>query len=231
MRRNLFFHLYPVKGSFWDWHLDQLRRFRKAFNGRKIVVVAEDRRTAPFADVARRLEGLGAEIVRVPNDPARGETRHFLKGLDRLESLDENEITFYAHGKGVTHKGLKSLIMQSWAKSMYAMNLASIGSIEKVLRRRSAAGCFRQELRHAGSRWHYSGTFFWFKHAALFSRDWRKITRGKYGVEGFPGRHIPLADSFDLTPFRHFTDLYSHVITPRETRRWLADLRRGAGRA
>ena len=231
MRRNLLFHLYPVKGSFWDWHLEQLRRFRKAFNGRKIVVVAEDRRSAPFAEVEKRLKGLDAEIVRVPNDPARGETRHFLEGLGRLESLDKDELTFYAHGKGVTHRGLKSLIMQSWSRSMYFMNLSSPATIERLLRNRSAAGCFRQELRHGGSRWHYSGTFFWFKHSALYARDWKRISSTKYGVEGYLGKHIPVEESVSLTPRRHFVDLYRHVITPRESRRWLAVLRAPAGAA
>ncbi|MEK7859331.1 MAG: hypothetical protein AAB320_09350 [Elusimicrobiota bacterium] len=178
------------------------------------------------AAVRRRLTGLDAQVLEVVNDPARGETRHFLKGLSLLRSKERDEMTFYAHGKGVTHRGLKSLIMQSWSEAMYAMNLSCVDDVERLMRRHDAAGCFRQELSHGGSRWHFSGTFFWFKHSAVFSRDWRKISRGRYGVEGYLGRHIPIAKSVSLTPYRHFVDLYGHVITRGECRRWRQDLRR-----
>ncbi|MBI3549127.1 MAG: hypothetical protein HY078_08825 [Elusimicrobia bacterium] len=232
MKRNLYFYLYPVKGSHWDWHLGQLRRYWSAFNGKKQLVVSLDRQTVRLADVVSRLEGLDPDVYPVENDRARGESRSFVAGLERFRSESPDEITFYAHGKGVTHRGLKSLIMQAWSESMYFMNLSSPGLVEALLKTRSTAGCFRQEYaRHGGSDWHYSGTFFWFKHSALFTRDWRRVSRGKYGVEGYPGRHFALRESYCLTPYRHFGQLYDHVVTRAESRRWLAAVEKGRGRA
>lgn len=230
MKRNLYFYLYPVSGSLWDWHLDQLRRHARAFNGKKVVVVATDARTAPLAAVKRRLAGFGARLLQVPNDPARGEAASFAKGLGLLRSLGDDELTFYAHGKGVTHGGLKSLVMQAWSEAMYALNLSNVRAVERLMADHAAVGCFRQEVPHGGSGWHFSGTFFWFKHAALFARDWRDLGRGRYGVEGWLGRHVPLEESFSLTPYRHFADLYRRGATRRETRRWLKALGRLAPR-
>lgn len=230
MKRNLYYYLYPVAGSLWDWHVDQLRRYAGAFNGKKLVVVARDRRTAPLAAVKRRLAGLGARLLTVRNDPRRGEAASFVKGLRLLRSLDDQEMTFYAHGKGVTHVGLKSLVMQSWSEAMYAMNLSDVRSVERLMADHAAVGCFRQQVPHGGSPWHFSGTFFWFNHAALFSRDWRDVDRGRYGVEAWLGRHLPVSQSFSLTPFRHFVDLYRRGATRRESRRWLKALGRRAPR-
>lgn len=230
MRRNLYYHLYPVEGPLWAWHVDRLLRHADVFNGKKLVVVATDRRTAPFAAVKRRLAGLGARVLKVPNDPARGEAAHFVRGLELLRSAREDELTFYAHAKGVTHTGLKSLVMQTWSDAMYEMNLSAVPAVESLLRERSAAGCFRQEVPHAGSWWHYSGTFFWFKHSAVFSRDWTRLGAGRYGVEGWLGRHVPVEDSVNLTPYRHYADLYGRGATRSESRRWLKSLRRLAPR-
>ncbi|MBI3553938.1 MAG: hypothetical protein HY077_15695 [Elusimicrobia bacterium] len=225
MKRNLLFHLYPVEGSLWEWHVGQLVKHRRVFNGRRIVTIALDEKTVPLAEAERRLKRLEAELITAANDPSRGETRHFLRGLGRLKSLDEHEMTFYAHAKGVTHRGLKSLVMQSWSQAMYAMNLSAVGVIESLMRRHCAAGCFRQEVLHGGSWWHYSGNFFWVKHSALFARDWRRIGGGKYGVEGYLGRHLPVEESAALTPFRHFTDLYKFAVPREEYRGWLRALR------
>lgn len=224
MRRNLLFHLYPIRGSFWEWHVEQLRRRWAAFNGRKIVVIAADRRTVSPETAAARFEGLDAELIEAVNDPRRGETAAFLPCLELLRSLDPRELTFYAHAKGVSHRGLKSLIMQSWSEAMYALNLSRPALIDAIMEEYSSVGCFQQQVRHAGSRWHYSGTFFWLKHSALFSRDWRRIHDGKYGVEGYVGRHIPLEEAFCLTPYRHFARLYDRVVTRAECRRWLRAL-------
>ena len=225
MRRNLYFYLYPVKGSFWAWHLDRLREHRLAFNGRRIVVVARDRRTAPMEEVRSRLAGLDAEVLEVRNSPSLWETAPFLKALERLRSASAQEMTFYAHGKGATHRGVESLAVQSWCHAMYRMNLSAVEVIERLMARYSAAGCFRHEQPHGGSGWHYSGNFFWFKHSALFTRDWRRIERSPFGVEGYLGRHIPLGRSCCLTPFIPWAELYARPLALRKCSCWLKALK------
>lgn len=223
LRRNLLFYLYPVKGSLWPWHLDQLNRHWRQFNGRKIIIVSTDKKTDDLRAVKRRLSSADAEFVAVRNDSHLGETKHFVKGLEMLESVRENELTFYAHGKSVTHSGKQGLIIQSWCEAMYHLNLSSPNLIGRLMAHRDAVGCFRQKIRHGGSGWHFPGTFFWFKHAALFKRNWRTISRGRYGVEGYLGRHIPIEKSGSLTPHRDYWELYNRALSLKECRRWLKE--------
>ena len=114
---------------------------------------------------------------------------------------------------------------------MYQVNLSSIRTIDRLMSRYSAAGCFRIQKSHGGSRWHYSGTFFWFRHSALFAKDWKKISKERYGAEGYLGRHIPLRDSFNLTPPGDFSKLHKRVVTRGEYRAWLKALPGRAARS
>jgi hypothetical protein len=228
MRRNLYFYLYPVQGSFWAWHLERLRERRAVFNGRRIVVVARDRRTAPMEDVRPCLAGLDAEVLEVRNSPRLWETAHFLMGLERLRSDSPREITFYAHGKGAMHRGVEGLSVQSWCHAMYRMCLSSVVLIERLMNRCSALGCFRHKQPHGGSDWHYSGNFFWFKHSALFGGDWRSIQRSPFGVEGYLGRHISVEQACALTPFVPWRELYARPLPLGRCVGWLRTLRRRA---
>jgi hypothetical protein len=226
VKRNLYFFLYPAQGSFWRWHLAQLRRYWPVFNGRKIVVVATDRWSEPADSVARELRGLDARIVRRRNDLKTWQTASFVAGLSLLRSAREDEITFYAHSKGASHRGPNALWVRSWAEAMYLMNLSAPELIDGLMRDHDAVGCFRQKMPHGGSVWHYAGAFFWFKHSALFAGDWRDIRKDRYGGEAYPGRHIPLRRSCSLTPRRHYSRLYLGAVGRRECRRWLQALRR-----
>lgn len=200
MKRNLIFYLYPRRGSIWSWHVDQLVQFRHAWNGRKLITVAIDHLTEHPTTVLQRLQPLGAEICWVQNDPNLGETAHLIHKLSLVSSLNEDEATFYAHAKGVTHGGHLLGAVMRWCEAMYTLNLGSIPAVERSLSLFSAVGCFRHFLRHAGSRWCYGGTFFWLKHSTLFSRKWWDIEHSKYGVEGYPGRHLRWGELRTFTP-------------------------------
>lgn len=83
---------------------------------------------------------------------------------------------------------------------MYTLNLANPAAVDRALSVYGALGCFRHFLNHAGSRWCYGGTFFWFKHSTLFSRSWRSIELSRFGVEGYLGRHLRWGEMRALTP-------------------------------
>jgi hypothetical protein len=36
-------------------------------------------------------------------------------------------------------------------------------------------------------RWHYSGTFYWFRNRDVFQRDWRTVDQKFFGTEAYPG--------------------------------------------
>jgi hypothetical protein len=119
-----------------------------------------------------------------------------------LASTDPEEATFYAHTKGVSYRdvGWKLENTLAWAEAMYTMNLGCPEAIAKLLVRYATVGCFLNEGPHAGSSWHYSGAFFWFNHAAIFSRpQWQSVFQSKYGVEGYLGRLIQRDRAFCLT--------------------------------
>lgn len=59
----------------------------------------------------------------------------------------------------------------------------------------------------AWSKWHYVGTFFWFRAADVFNRAWWYITPARYGAEAYPSslfesKHA--AAGFTVNPQQHF---------------------------
>lgn len=222
MRRNLLYYVYPVRDSIWRWNVEQLLARWPVFDGRRIVIVAVDGRTVPATEVRAAFSGRGAEFVERGNDRTMGETAAFIAALEGLASTSPDEATFYAHAKGVTRDGKTLENVRSWAAAMYAMNLDRPELVESALSTHDAAGCFLHDMDHAGSKWHYSGTFFWFRHEAVFSRpDWRRIEWSRSGVEGWIGRVVARGRAFALTPFRHFDDLYRYGVGEPEWRAWL----------
>ena len=160
------------------------------------MTIAQNEITVPAKEVQ---DALGFQDVTwriVDNDPKLWETASFPRMLEMLQSLAPDEITFYAHGKGV---GYMDPAKRRWCDTMYYFNLSSPALVDAILDSYDALGAYQWKNRfHAGSPWHYSGTFFWLRHKAIFSRNWRDIEPTMYGVEGYPGRHIPLERTFSL---------------------------------
>jgi hypothetical protein len=219
VKRNLLFHLYPKRQTHWPWHVEQLLLYEKAWNGRRIIVLVMDDWTSDEQEVRAALAPLRAEILVRRNDAELGETKHFLEGLGMLESQDSNEATFYAHGKGVSRDGPQVPSIMMWCRAMYELNLGQVGVIERILARAAAVGAFRVEIPHSGSTWCFAGTYFWLKHSALFSRKWKDIACGRYGVEGYPGRHFKYSESEGLN---------RNPVEPRWVPDWLYG-RHGSG--
>lgn len=202
MKRNLLFHLFPMKTSeIWRWHIERLAQHKAVFTGRRIVSVVLDGRCAEEADIREALKPLEAEVHFNPNSDELCETWHFIKMLGMLESQDPQEATFYCHAKGVTRKGEELHAVKQWCQAMYDFDLGMVDVVDRMLSTHGTVGSFRIFMKHAGVLWHYSGTFYWLKHSALFSRDWRIIERsGRWGVEGYPGLQFFSNESASLTP-------------------------------
>ena len=99
-RRNLMYHVWPVRNSAWRWNVERLLRDIDLFNGRRIIGIAHDGMSEPPAAVRACFEGHGCEFIEVPNDP-RGECLTFPLMLERVASQDPADVTFYGHAKGV----------------------------------------------------------------------------------------------------------------------------------
>ena len=220
--RNLLFHCYPIRGSIWPWHVEQLLKYKEVWNGRKIVTIVTDGSTEPADQVVKAFLPLGAELFVTKNQSYLAETYHFIEMLQiLLESRTDEDATFYAHAKGVTHNGERVEIVRRWSDLMYRLNLSRPELIDKKLKTWPVIGCLRERRRHAGAEWIYSGTFFWMRHDALSSRNWRDILQERYGVEGYPGRHFKFEESYALNPEAVPPDLlYNGWISDEVIERW-----------
>jgi len=211
MIRNLLFHLYPKRNSFWRWHVEQLLKFQDVWTGKRLVCVVLDDHTVSSGEVSAALEALDCVTFFRRNNADLGEVAHFIRLLTFLESRDPNEATFYAHGKGVSRDSMLDGI-RMWSRSMYELNLTFPELIDRRLETAAAVGAFRVQIPHSGAKWCFAGTFFWLKHSELFSRKWRDIEPSRWGVEGYPGRHLRFEESSGLT---------THTMTDRELPEWL----------
>lgn len=204
MTKNLLFYLYPI-GTYWQYHAEKLSSYWHLFDGKKTIVVAEDEHTAPFEEVAASLPDDINFLLR-ENNSAFGESAHLGLLLSDVSTPDdEDSITLYAHGKGVTwaigaregeEQALKYLpAVKLWVEALYHLNFDHVEECEKILSRFPLCGSFKRlgAFDHfpkgpsGTSSWHYSGNFFWFRNKDLFSRKWKKVPKEHYGAEGYLG--------------------------------------------
>jgi hypothetical protein len=190
--RNLLYHVYPCKGNgVWQWNVDQLRRRIGLFNGRRVVAVVTDQRTDNLAAVRAEFKGDVHEFFELPNAPGLREVQTHNELFRRVALLDDDQATFYAHAKAVTHSRGDCKL---WAEILYEVCLDRWERVRDVLRTHPVAGPllrFIQGWSQSESEWHYSGSFFWFRNADLFEKpDWRRIDQFWSGIEPYLSLHF-----------------------------------------
>jgi hypothetical protein len=197
-RRNLIYHVWPVRDSLWRWNIEQLLKRIDVFNGRRIVGIVHDSRSDPPEEVMKALEGHGCEFVVQPNADT-GEAITFPEMLERVASDDPNEITFYGHAKGVKYGAKASPSVRQWTEALYITALDDWLGVVHQLERFAMTGAFKMRGRFRSHRqcsdWHYSGTFFWFRHAHVFNRSWHAVPQFYCGVEAWPGTLFPAEET------------------------------------
>ena len=236
-KRHLLYYIYPITSNgTWQRNLDQLKARWPLFNGRKIVAVAlASRRTGHLLDPPEKVqEHLGCSDVEwmlVPGNVGLRETVCFKEQWQALEGEDRRGVTFYAHAKGVTHPVNAGVTVHSWTDVMYAACLDHWPLIERVLLTHAIAGCFQKHgvfFPRSCSRWHFSGTFYWCRNDAVFSRDWQRVDQNPWGNEAWPGLHFTEQESHCLFhPVRG--DLYTMPYwqeVAKEFETWRQDHRR-----
>lgn len=216
MKTNLLYHVALIDSPMLDENLQYLARYWSVFTHRRIVNLAMQPDWLCVKDFMGRWQkaGLpldGVEFVESKNDPAHWESLSFVNTLlPRIKSLDKDECTFYAHAKGVSRS--PSAAIRSWINFVYEHNLGDMVNVRKVMRRYAVAGVLKisQPFTAIKMSWHFPGSFFWFNHARLFSRDWRDIERDRYGIEAYPARHFKSREAYCLAcPLTYpYLDLY-----------------------
>jgi len=189
-KRHLLYHLWPVRGSTWRWNVEQLLQRIDLFNGRRIVAIVSDERTEDIAVVRAAFAGHGVSFIERPNS-AHGESDTFPLMLAELAREHPDDLSFYAHAKGVKYEPQWPPAVRRWAEVQYAVSLDRWPEVRAHLERHAMTGLLRRTGRYANhghvGDWHYSGTFFWFRHDAVFRRAWQDVPRFYGGVEAWPG--------------------------------------------
>lgn len=199
--RNLAYHICPTGD--WRLNVDRLLEFQDAFNGKRVVAIAQDSQLEPVEAVQDYIRPLDAEVMILPNCQTLREVATFLPLLLSVKSTDPNTATFYAHTKGNTTNGDKSAAVM-WRNVMYDNLLGRWQECMAYLPNHSFVGTHKM-IWPAGQQppyptklktsypWMHAGTFYWFRHDAVFSRDdWQRlIVNDRYGAEAWPGQLIP----------------------------------------
>jgi hypothetical protein len=189
-RRNLIYHVWPVRESIWQWNLDQLKSRLDLFNGRRIMGITYDDRSESPEAVQDYFQGHGFEFVIQKND-GRGEAITFPLMMEKAVSHDPNEVTFYGHAKGVRHGRSITLPVRRWCEVQYRVALDNWPAVRDHLQQWAMTGPFKMLGRFQSHQnladWHYSGTYFWMRNAHVFSRNYQNVPQFYGGVETWPG--------------------------------------------
>lgn len=204
--RHLIYHIYPVMGNgAWEWNVDNLCQRLWLFNGEKIVSIVTDshRKRQPRGPDRARHKGMTASVDQVKarfgafadeidfivteNDP---NLREVLTFTPMMERLPKTGVTLYAQAKGTTRR--PDHIAHRWTQALYEIYF-DWASVTKQLKDFPITGAFKKygpgwSPDQTQSDWHYSGSWFWFRNADLFARDWRKIDQFWSGIESLPSQ-------------------------------------------
>ncbi|MDM0001802.1 glycosyltransferase [Variovorax sp. J22P240] len=233
LRRNLLFHVWPVRGDTWRWNIHELKRRIDLFNGRRVIGIVCDARSEPAQAVQDCLAGHGCEFVIAPND-ARGEVVTFAQMLARVASTDADALSYYAHAKGVKYEPAFPPAVRRWAEVQYKVTLDDWPGVREQMQRHALTGIFRKYGRFRNHQnvgdWHYSGTFFWMRHAQVFTRAWQDVPQFYGGVEAWPGMQFRreeagcmLLDNLQELPYQ---DRFWALRGDPAFRQWQATVRR-----
>jgi hypothetical protein len=202
-RRNLLFHVYAA--GQWRWHVERLAAAMDQFNGRRIVALAMANETES-PEIVRAAFGPkrhSIEFIEVKNDARLREVASFRRLLAEVSSTRPHEAAFYGHTKGNTTAD-NPLGAELWTRTMYRVLLDDPSRIGEVLRYWPAAGMnvlhwsaeapYPSQLAHGN--WMFGGTFFWFRHDAIFTQDWNSVPDDRYGAEAWLSGILPFASGW-----------------------------------
>ncbi len=200
LKKHFLYHVLPLGGEH-EWclrkNISQVCQGLSQFNGKKIVAIStpgngEVRKFLTTEEVQQLFESEGykdIEYIEVKNNKKLREVVSFVPLMSKVQSLNPDEVVFYGHCKGVTHQSTTS-ICHPWADAMYETVYNNWEQAQILLETHGIVGSFKKygmfkTLRN--HRWHYSGTFYWFRSASVFVRNWSYIDQFFYGTESWPG--------------------------------------------
>ena len=203
LTKHLFYQICPLDLSDqWRFNIECLLPFLSVFNGRILLTIKTGDLMAPVEEVQAYFKHLDrVEYLLMPNDAALGEAVSFMEGLSNFQSENPKEWTFYAHTKGVSPKYLPEdfVSINHWVRRLYQKNLMSMDVMDRYAERYSFFGSFKRYgmFDNVPVNWHYSGSFYWFRHdvcfGALASID---CPDNYYLSEMLPGLVVPESEAY-----------------------------------
>ena len=204
MKRNLLYYVWPCKSNNeWRLNVETLCSYWDIFNNRKIVFVAQGAGLVDIADV-RSCFPKDAVLVEFDDSSVLCELKPFYAMLEIVQSLDPEEVSFYAHTKGASPKyeNMPHIVgnIRIWRNLSYYFCLRHVDNIDSLLNRFFALGCFKKNKTDWLAEWHFAGTFFWFKHDKVFAfPNWRKVfLNNRFAVEAFLGNLLSKNEAYCL---------------------------------
>lgn len=188
--KNLLYFVWANGSDMVNWNINQLKKRWHLFDGKKVIGVTYSKPTD--VDSVIRQFPRDVTVLTAENNRKLGEMALFFDLLEQVKTIDPNQVTFYAHAKGVkylTHPKLPAI--KQWAKEMYETLLDYPGWSVSNLDKFAMSGTFMHESSmrafRVASHWHFSGTFYWFRNIEVFSKTWNETMPGYYGSEIWAG--------------------------------------------
>jgi len=202
---NLMMCIYPRAEAreIWKAQQERIRMAIGTFDGLKLCAVAYDDTTAE----EEIDESLWDEVVRIPNDPAQWELPGWRWAMTRLK--EQPGFTVRLHAKGVV-RGICEQHTKRWWELGYDA-LLDVEAVRESLKTSVITGAFRRNDATAAMEWHYTGSFYAFRNAEVFARNWEPEWHGPadHYVEAWPSL-IAEKSRANCLAFDGVGNLYDH---------------------
>ena len=200
------FHLYPLKGREWNWHwhIEQIRKHQDKFNGKIVIGVGVDAKTAAMDQVQALFDGIRVDHWLRADNNKLAETLTHVEMLSLLQTDDPNAVILRAHAKGVTHQ--RDSVEQKWAEIMWDGNM-DLPSVDDALASHLTCGVMRSQtplVRKKPGDYFFAGSFYWMRAKEVFERNWQTKEANRWWVEYVPTHLFTFSESacifHDLVP-------------------------------
>jgi|688.fasta_scaffold146190_2 hypothetical protein len=207
---HLIFHIYCLDHEKTHYAIEKLKNSLNIFNGYKIITVSspdnEFHNNRIFQKVVDIFKSSDIYIIPVSNSDKLKESEHFFyKSAPLMSSLlkkdQSKNFVFFGHAKGCSHPE-KNYAMTCWVNTLWKYNIDLFHNLVKPQiesNRYEFVGCLRTTRDcYFNSKFHYSGTFFWFDANLLQNENWHKPHNHLLSLEMWPGLISDISKSLSL---------------------------------
>ena len=226
--RHLMFHLFPLRGKeyCWHWHIEQIRKHQDKFNGKIVIGVGVDDKTATMEQVQALFNNIRVDHWLRADNNKLAETLTHVEMLTLLKTDDPNAIIFRAHSKAVTKT--HDAVEHKWARIMWDGNM-DLQAVEDALASHGTCGVMRSQtplVKKKPGDFFFAGSFYWMRAKEVFERNWQTKEDNRWWVEFVPCHLFSFAESacifHDLVPSSVLNHQYFSEHVDAEWNAWKA---------